>query len=531
MKKEDKQEFTPVSCLITKEILYEQVYREGKLMFVYLDDKKNNFVFCDKIIHEGLDYCPQSGDEINKSIVLLPSVPSFEILVETVAKNNSGVLEVLNEVQAFIHKYCDIPERFEQLIPYWVLGSYIYDQLDQYPILSFQGDMGTGKSRCKDVIGSICYKPIRCNGGVSAAAMYRLIDKWQGTLLLDEADFKDSDETTDLIKLLNCGFERRNPIAKCDMENDFKLLFFNPFCPKIVTRRKEWNDKATESRCINVISQQTNRKELPIVLPRRFEDDALNLRNKLVSFRLAHWKRFSNPIENPLRDLEIEPRLAQTCVSLAVVAYAFPDAFMRFKDIVLSMQNELVELRSGTVEGALIQAYDSLREQGQELITPSDICKVGGELYGSELYARSAGKTLKGLGFVTTSVKRAGKMHRKVSIGVERWEILKKRYMTKMSQDTSDTSDTSIHEKVENNKEVKTKVEVGVRAFDDTNVSDVFNVSSQVLKVLGTRIDCGFEELKQRTGLADAALTAQIVHLLSVGEIFEPKSGFYQILK
>lgn len=530
IEKKDESPTIPISTIVLNDQLYEEVYCEGKYFFCCLTDK--GFKFFDRLCDEkqGVYYVPQIGEEIPREIVLLPSVPSIKILVETLKGDGSGVMEVLTLVREFIHKYCDLPRKYEELLPFWILGTYIYDKLDQFPILSFQGDMGTGKSRCKDVLGSICYTPIRCNGGISPPAMYRLIDKWRGTMLIDEADFKASDTTTDMIKLLNCGFERRNPIAKCDLDNNFKLLFFNAYCPKIVTRRNEWSDKATESRCINIISQQTNRKELPIVLPPTFEKDALNLRNQLIGFRLGYWQQFSNPIENPLKDLDIEPRLAQTCTSLAIVVSPFKEAFESIKNIILEMQAELIDMRANTVEGALVMAYNNLKEMGQEFITPTELAVVASDIYSEDIGTRSAGKHLKSLGFESRVMKRDKKSHKNVLIDSDRWLMLKKRYLVTTVTTVTLLQNTMIKRNHTRHDEKLAKLESS-HAFDVTNVTVVTNVTlSDQIKAL-LQICHSFAELKDKLGTREDVLMEQLIYLMSVGDVYQPRPDHYEVLK
>ncbi len=106
--------------------------------------------------------CTQ-GDEINKNVVFLPSA----------ALTITSVTEIIREIKTFIHKYADIPEDFELLSAYYVLLTWVYDKLDQINYLSFLGDTGTGKSRCKFTIGILCYKPILASAGASPAALAR----------------------------------------------------------------------------------------------------------------------------------------------------------------------------------------------------------------------------------------------------------------------------------------------------------------------------------------------------------------------
>lgn len=190
----------------------------------------------------------------------------------------------MEEIQTYIHTYCDVSEVFERIAPYYVLLTYIFENFHEIPYLRVLGDYGSGKSRFLRVVGSICYNPIMVNGGASVASIFRMIEKAKGTLVFDEADFSFSDTTNDIIKLLNNGFSQGNPILRADGEN-FEPRAYDVFCPKIIGGRMEFRDRATESRCIVETMRRTNRKDIPLNLGKDFLEQSQTLRNKLFQFR------------------------------------------------------------------------------------------------------------------------------------------------------------------------------------------------------------------------------------------------------
>jgi hypothetical protein len=102
--------------------------------------------------------------------------------------------------------------------------------------------------------------------------------------VLDEADFQFSDTTNEIIKLLNNGFAKGNPILRADGDN-FEPRAYDVYCPKIIGGRFEFRDKATESRCINEVMKRTQRTDIPLNLTETFDRESESLRNKLYQFR------------------------------------------------------------------------------------------------------------------------------------------------------------------------------------------------------------------------------------------------------
>jgi len=56
------------------------------------------------------------------------------------------------------------------------------------------------------------------------------------------------------------------------------------------------------------------RKDIPINLPNTFESEALNIRNKLLSWRFKNYQRIS--LNEQAIDLSLEPRLNQIIMPL-----------------------------------------------------------------------------------------------------------------------------------------------------------------------------------------------------------------------
>jgi CheY-like chemotaxis protein len=70
-----------------------------------------------------------------------------------------------------------------------VLFSWIYDDFNELPYLRVIGDAGSGKTRFLLTVGSLCYKPIFASGASTVSPLFRALDIFRGTLLIDEGDF------------------------------------------------------------------------------------------------------------------------------------------------------------------------------------------------------------------------------------------------------------------------------------------------------------------------------------------------------
>ncbi len=229
------------------------------------------------------------------------------------------VQELYNQIREHIQKYVVLEDvRFYDVATGYVLMSWVFDRFNTVPYLRVVGDLGTGKSRFLEVVGKLCNRSMMASGSISMAAVFRTLDLVQGTLVFDEADFKSSDMSDDIVKILNGGHKKDTPVVRMELVNDvLKPTSFRVFGPKILGSRRSFGDTALESRCITQRLFPMRRVEVPVHLPPTFETDSQMFRNKLQMFRLNTFHRVKED-ESSLLGLEF-PRLKQTALALTSI--------------------------------------------------------------------------------------------------------------------------------------------------------------------------------------------------------------------
>jgi hypothetical protein len=290
------------------ELLYDPERMRTAFCVRFPDGKIEEWA--DKVVIEGRKYVPiPPNSTLKKKVVLLPKEMG-ERLQEA---------ELLDVVRNHIHKYFDFGSDsfFEELSPLYVLFTYLYDAFMEVSYLRGLGDYGTGKTRFLKAVGKICYRPVYMSGGSSAATIYSLLDIYHGTLVLNEADFEMSDESSIIAKILNGGTEKdegitrmRGSMEKMDVEA------FNVFGPKVIVTRKSFNDRAIESRCLTMdMVPFIPHPRIQQSLPPEFDVEAMEIRNLLTTFRM-HQALESITIDQSKSDRSLEPRLNQVTLSL-----------------------------------------------------------------------------------------------------------------------------------------------------------------------------------------------------------------------
>lgn len=297
---------------------------------------------------------PYSADNtlITHGCVLLPS--------DIGAFGDKG--DLLADVSAFLHRYVDLPEPFEEIAAHYVLLSWVYDAFSDLPYLRFRGDFGTGKTRALLTIGSLCYKPFFASGASTVSPLFHIQDAFQGTLVFDEADFRFSDATAQLTKVLNNGTTKGMPVLRtmANRNRELNPQAFRVFGPKLVAMREQFSDLALESRFLTCeTAGRTLRSDVPIHLPDRFNDEARDLRNKLLAWRFR--SRFSVGPDPSRAASGVAPRYRQT--SLALLSLV-DDAATRDR-IVCELAGEearVLQERADTLEAAMLSALEDAFE-------------------------------------------------------------------------------------------------------------------------------------------------------------------------
>jgi len=292
------------------EMVYDPI-KESTALAIYKDEEID---YQDSVLIDGKKLNPYSptNNLIKNRVVLFPSK----------AIEYSSEAELIKDIQSFIYRYVDLSPFYLSLSSYYVLFSWVYDCFNELPYLRFIGDTGSGKSRAVETVGSICYKPIFATGSASVSPIFRILDIFRGTLLIDEADYRFSDEKAEMIKILNCGNTPAFPVLRSQgnggNKKEFEPVSFQVYGPKVFDTRGYFRDQALENRCLTEeMGQRKLREDIPINLPDRFKEEALEIRNKLLMFRFRNYgKKEVNP---DLVDKEIEPRLNQIVVPLASI--------------------------------------------------------------------------------------------------------------------------------------------------------------------------------------------------------------------
>lgn len=197
------------------------------------------------------------------------------------------ILKLIND-----HVICDQNSQITTTL--WVLHTWLIDAFDISPILNITAPMpNCGKSTLLDILEMIVNKPIKVDN-ISPAAVYRTVDRYAPTLLIDEVDaFIKGNE--DMRGIINSGHKKNGRVIRAE-GNNFDPTSFSTFCPKAL---------CGIGSMANTLSSRSIKIELRRKLPNESTQNIRHIPHELVKELSSKLCRFSDDSLN--KTLETNP--------------------------------------------------------------------------------------------------------------------------------------------------------------------------------------------------------------------------------
>jgi len=275
------------------------------------------------------------------------------------------------------------------------VATYLYDQSVSLPYLHLRGPYGSGKSQGLQTLGAIAYHAINLGTAASDAVLYRTIDRYRGTLLIDELDTRRTDVEDALTKILNVGYHRGGVVWRCN-EKDNEPQPFAAYGPKIFCTRRSLGDMALQSRCLTFDTVPTLRGDVPLNLPPlHLWRDAIEIRNMLLAYRFARFDS-AHLQDRDYPEAGLEPRLQQILLPLKKIIND-DKAIREIEEFTQEYQRSLVEAQATELEALVLEAIIETINAGEPLVvgTVRDRTQPKLEDPNYELKSRKVGVTVR----------------------------------------------------------------------------------------------------------------------------------------
>jgi len=277
--------------------------------------------------------------EAIKSLTPLKETKSKETIVEQLVPYDGEVngAELADEVESVLKRYVYLKDKDQYTaITLWVLLSYVFEKFNILPMLLITSPvMRCGKTTLLCVLRGLVNKALIASN-ISPAAVYRTVEKYKPTLLLDEADTGLA-ANEELRNIINAGHTKDTAfvIRVGSRETNFEPEDLSTFCPKAIAMIGKpagtWIDRSIEIRM-----ERKPRDFRLERLPCNFYEAARPLRQKLLKWACADLKLID------LKDPELlNDRAADNWQPLLSIAHNLNDEWVeKVREAVVSIEKE-----------------------------------------------------------------------------------------------------------------------------------------------------------------------------------------------
>lgn len=233
---------------------------------------------------------------------------------------------LLDDLNTWLSRYVVLTPEQSTAVALWITHTYVFDSGDTSPYLIVSSaEKRSGKTRLLECLNSVVSAPI-FTSSMTEASLFRAIDKWAPTLLIDETDalFKngkrDPSERQEAIRaILNSGYRRGSYTIRCNGvggRQDVEKLGI--YCPKALAGIGHLPDTIRD-RGLPIRLQRRTREEA--IEPFRFRVGATEgpvFVDRLQSFR-ARWEVTLQRAE-PVMPPELDDRAQDAYEILIAIA-------------------------------------------------------------------------------------------------------------------------------------------------------------------------------------------------------------------
>jgi hypothetical protein len=359
---EEKDVYVPRPTVITPEYIAEEIWNRRDppqyLVYRFNDDRFETLweISLGETNAKGQNiiYIPVFNDSLKKGLVIVPT-----------GYTETSFTEIFREIDEFAllsYDPCGQDALVKLLsricVGSWFLDRFVADPAYDIagsgkfaPIIPIRGPSQSGKNRLAFVLRLLSYKPYFEMSTYRIPSLYRPMDLWQGTLVLDEADFANTNEKSELVHFLNCR-ATGTPLSRQNPTNANITDTFSNFGLTILTQRKPFDDNATESRALPFYSE-TSDKKLPVIETDDMLKRGLELQNKLLYLRMKYYRLVTINKEAWVNEL-CDHRLVASLLPLLALSNHEPSLKDTITKTAKEVERAKVEEKSNSMDGLII---------------------------------------------------------------------------------------------------------------------------------------------------------------------------------
>jgi len=308
------------------------------------------------------------------------------------------------DTKAFVKEYFDVPdERAYDVIVAAIAWSYFYrtiaDSLPNAstPYLQFLGPWRSGKTRALEVFRAVAHRAVPIVDP-SEAAIFRMIELFKPTLVIDEANVLDPN----ILAIMAAAYRKGQFVPRADRENPNEVHLYDVFSFIIYATREQMRDDIL-SRSVTIYCEKALRPTAKLIN----ENKAAELRTRWF----AQYLRLRDQVRVTYTEYESEDgRLQELFSPLLAMARLLgnPDAEKNIESYGREIEERIRGLETASDEAAVVEAIVKLIGErsgdAPEYLLTSDIVKAMADGEGNSPDPRRVGRIMHELGFARIKI-------------------------------------------------------------------------------------------------------------------------------
>jgi putative DNA primase/helicase len=228
-----------------------------------------------------------------------------------------NLIDALNEIRSAFNRHAILPAHADVAMTLWCAFTWFIEGAQIAPILVIRApESECGKTTVKDIVELFVKRPLS-NEGITLAALFRVVEQLQPTLLMDDADsWLLRDPKDERHSLINSGHKRGGRVFRCAPDT-FELQSFSTFCAKAIIFIGKSKD-TLHNRSIEIVLRRKIAGESIISLRTADRGQYDLLRTKLARIEMDYLSAFTRA--RPLLPHGLENRAADNWEPLFAIA-------------------------------------------------------------------------------------------------------------------------------------------------------------------------------------------------------------------
>jgi hypothetical protein len=228
---------------------------------------------------------------------------------------------LLNGVRAFIRRFVVLDDVQADAVTLWTAHTHVFDAFGCTPYLAISSpEKRSGKTRLLEVLELLVREPLP-TANISDAALFRVIDARQPTLLVDEVDavFGKKSQREELRGIINAGYRRGATTHRMGGANNTTLQTFSVYCPKAFAGIGDCLPDTITDRAIPIrLRRRTRDASVERFRLREVQPEGHALRDQLAAWLEPHFDHLAD--SRPQLPDEIDDRAQDVWEPLLAIA-------------------------------------------------------------------------------------------------------------------------------------------------------------------------------------------------------------------